>query len=177
MNTLAAMIDIPLPEKEDEFAARTACHRGRKGVLKMEKDKAIRVLIVDDEERFRSTTAATLENRNFCVTAVSDGFQAIEQVRHNEIDVIVLDVKMPGMDGNEALLKIKALRPELPVVMLTGYGFPVCESKTYLGRIYYLNKPCDIDTLAAMIEQAHRMKKDSRKIELSSSESSSGSVL
>jgi len=129
----------------------------------MEEDKAIRVLIVDDEERFRITTKATLKNRGFQVTAASSGFEAVEEVKRSEFDVVVLDVRMPGMDGYATLLEIRLLKPELPVIMLTAYGFPVFEQKAYFGQIYYLNKPCDVDSLAAMIEYAFGREKDSKE--------------
>ena len=132
----------------------------------MEKDKAIKVLLVDDEERFRTTTMATLENRGFQVTAASNGFEAVEEVKRSEFDVVVLDVRMPGMDGYATLVEMRRLKPGLSVIMLTAYGFPSFEHKIHLGQIYHLSKPCDIGALAGMIEYAFGREKDSKEHEL-----------
>ena len=69
----------------------------------MEQRRRINVLIADDEDRFRVTTAATLKNRGFQVTAVGSGFEAIEEVKKGKTDVVILDVKMPDINGLEVL--------------------------------------------------------------------------
>jgi len=133
--------------------------------VKMGKDQAIKVLLVDDEERFRSTTTATLENRGFQVTTAGDGFAAIEEVKQSEFDIVVLDVRMPGMDGYATLLEMRRLKSGLPVIMLTAYGFPVFEHKTHYGQIYHLSKPCDMEALASMIEYVFARATDSKESE------------
>jgi DNA-binding NtrC family response regulator len=117
----------------------------------MDAKEQIRVLLVDDEERFRVTTSATLKRRGFHVTGAATGFEAVEEVKKTEFDIVVLDVKMPGMDGTEALHIIKTYRPALPVILLTGHGIPVWEHKTYMDCVRYLVKPCDMETLIRMI--------------------------
>src|SRR4030042_1124540 len=87
-------------------------------------NETVRVLIVDDEDRFRATTAAILTRRGFEVKAVGSGIEAIEEVKQAAFDVVVLDVRMPGMDGNEALHEIKNVAPDTAVLMLTGHGTP-----------------------------------------------------
>jgi DNA-binding response OmpR family regulator len=119
-------------------------------------NQSIRVLIVDDEERFRETTAAILERRGFEVKAVGSGIEAIEEIKNNKIDVVVLDQKMPGMDGNEVLCEIKELRPAMAVLMLTGHGTPETALQGLRDGLFdYLTKPCDVDFLAQKIREAH----------------------
>jgi len=115
----------------------------------------IRVLIVDDEERFRETTAAILTRRGFEARAVGSGIEAIEEIRKDDIDVVVLDVQMPGMDGNEALREIKNIKPDVAVLMLTGQGTPGSALEGLRDGIAdYLTKPCPIDFLAQKIREA-----------------------
>ncbi|UCD57290.1 MAG: response regulator [Candidatus Hydrogenedentota bacterium] len=122
----------------------------------MEEAKAIKVLIVDDEERFRANTAAILNKRGFIATAVGSGIEAIEEVKKQYFDVVILDVKMPGMDGNEALREIKRIDPELRVIMLTGHGTLKSALQGLREGVFdYLTKPCDIDVLAAKIRSAY----------------------
>ena len=126
----------------------------------MAKKNPIRVLIVDDEERFRMTATANLNKRGFEASAVAGGAEALEEIRKTNVDVVVLDVKMPGMDGNEALLKIKMIKPELEVIMLTGQGTIQSGLEGYRDHVYaYLSKPCDIEILAEKIQDAVAKKK------------------
>jgi DNA-binding NtrC family response regulator len=124
----------------------------------MSKMQIIRVLVVDDEEPFRTTTCANLERRGFCATSAGSGPEAMKRVGETNVDVVVLDVRMPGMDGNEVLRELKTLKPEIPVIMLTGHGYALSEHEDYGDQIYYLNKPCAIDTLTGMIRYAYHEK-------------------
>jgi len=120
----------------------------------------IRVLVVDDEDRFRTTVFTTLTKRGFDVTAVSGGAEALQEIRKREFDVVVLDVKMPGMDGNETLSRMKMLRPGLEVIMLTGHGSIRSALEGYRDHVYaYLMKPCSIDVLSEKITDAAAKKK------------------
>jgi DNA-binding NtrC family response regulator len=126
----------------------------------MSNKKNIRVLIVDDEERFRTTFSANLQKRGFDVSAVEGGAEALKEIRDKEFDVVVLDVKMPGMDGNETLSRMKMLRPGLEVIMLTGHGSIRSALEGYRDHVYaYLMKPCDIDVLSEKIRDAAAKKK------------------
>ncbi|MFC1597352.1 response regulator [Planctomycetota bacterium] len=119
----------------------------------------IRVLIVDDEERFRETTAAILERRGFEVKAAGSGIEAIEEIRKDGIDVVVLDLAMPGMDGNETLCEIKKIKPDLAVLMLTGHGTPESALEGLREGVFdYLIKPCALDLLAQKIREALALK-------------------
>jgi CheY-like chemotaxis protein len=121
----------------------------------------IRVLLVDDEQRFVNNLARILKTRGFDVTAVYDGYQAVEAVKYGGgFDVVVLDVKMPGMDGVEVLGEIKKRAPDTEVIMLTGHAS--LESGTQAirrGAYDYLMKPCDIEDLIEKLKEAHEAEK------------------
>lgn len=118
--------------------------------------ESIRVLIVDDEERFRETTAVILERRGFEVKAVGSGIEALEEIKNDKIDVVVLDFEMPGMDGNEVLREIRKVRPDMAVLMLTGHGTRGSALEGLRDGLFdYLAKPCEVDFLAQKIREAH----------------------
>jgi CheY-like chemotaxis protein len=117
----------------------------------------INVLMVDDEAQFRATTSKILTKKGYETTIAGSGEEAIEILRERPQDVVVLDIKMPGMDGHEALARIKEMRPETQVIMLTGHGATVsAKSSLEKGAFDYLNKPCDIDLLALKINDAYK---------------------
>lgn len=115
--------------------------------------------MVDDEEKFRITTKKLLDKRGFEMIMAESGEAAIEQLAENP-DVIVLDIKMPGMDGHQALKEIKKRSPDLPVIMLTGHGaLPSAQEALAEGAFDYLAKPCDINILVAKITEAYEYEK------------------
>jgi sodium-dependent dicarboxylate transporter 2/3/5 len=119
----------------------------------------IRVLLVDDEERFRRSLADRLKLRGFAVDQTGDPEEAVKIVRLRRPDVVVLDRKMPKMDGEAVLREVKKIAPSVQVVMLTGHGS--VESATESGRLdafAYLTKPCETNQLVETIEAAHREK-------------------
>ncbi len=116
--------------------------------------RKIRVLMVDDEERFRTITARILERKGYDTIMADSGEHALEMLSENP-DVVILDVKMGGMDGHETLKKIKETHPDLPVIMLTGHGaLPSAQESLKSGAYDYLTKPCDVDLLTAKIKDA-----------------------
>jgi CheY-like chemotaxis protein len=118
----------------------------------------IKVLMVDDEEQFRATTKKILDKRGFDTIVAESGEEAIDKIKENP-DVVILDIKMPGIDGHEALKQIKKLKPDLPVIMLTGHGaMPSAREALATGAFDYLSKPCDIDLLASKITDAYQRK-------------------
>jgi DNA-binding response OmpR family regulator len=115
-----------------------------------------KVLMVDDEEQFRATTKKLLSRRGFETILAGSGEEAIEKLKENP-DVVILDIKMPGMDGHQTLKEIKKRSPDLPVIMLTGHGaMPSAREALVEGAFDYLSKPCDIDILSSKIEEACR---------------------
>ena len=116
----------------------------------------IKVLMVDDEVQFRETTAKILSRKGYQTTVAGSGEEAIEILQKTPHDVVVLDIKMPGMDGHEALAKIKKINEKTQVIMLTGHGeYDSARESLKHGAYDYLSKPCDIDRLAARIQDAH----------------------
>jgi len=121
--------------------------------------RKIKILMVDDEAQFRTTTERILTRKGFETILAGSGEEAIEKLDQKP-DVIVLDIKMPGMDGHQALAEIKKRLPDLPVIMLTGHAaLPSAEEARAKGAFDYLTKPCNIDILAAKIEEAYQYGK------------------
>jgi CheY-like chemotaxis protein/CBS-domain-containing membrane protein len=119
----------------------------------------IKVLLVDDEEQFRATTKKLLNRRGFETILAGSGEEAVDKLDENP-DIVILDIKMPGMDGHQALKEIKSRTPDIPVIMLTGHGtMPSAREALIEGAFDYLSKPCDIDVLAAKITDAYQQMK------------------
>ncbi|MDH3566004.1 MAG: response regulator [Desulfobacteraceae bacterium] len=115
----------------------------------------IRMMLVDDEERFLSTTQKLLARKGYDVVTAASGAEALEKIRIQNIHVVILDVKMPGMDGNATLKEIKRQFPLVEVIMLTGHA--TMESAIdglKSGAIDYLMKPTDIDEIVRKAEEA-----------------------
>ena len=114
----------------------------------------IKVMMVDDEEKFRATTKKLLERRGFQTIIAKSGEEAVEMLNEDP-DVVILDIKMPGMDGHQALKEIKKRIPDLPVIMLTGHGeMSSAQQALDEGAFDYLSKPCDIDILVSKINES-----------------------
>jgi DNA-binding NtrC family response regulator len=119
-----------------------------------------KVLLVDDESPFVEALAKRLKLRELEVTIALSGPEAIQKLENDPTtDVVVLDVKMPGMDGIETLKAIKARYPLIEVIMLTGHA--TVESAIdgmKVGALDYLMKPCDMDVLMAKVREAKNKK-------------------
>jgi len=119
----------------------------------------VQLLIVDDEERFLKTTTILMEKRGIQTKSASSGMEALRIIDDSPVDVVVLDVKMPGMDGVETLKRIKRHYPLIEVIMLTGHGSVDSAVKGLrMGAFDYVMKPCDIPDLLEKIEDAYRKK-------------------
>ena len=120
----------------------------------------MKLLFVDDEKAFLDTLTKRLEKRELKVDAVYDGQSAINFLSKNtNTDVVVLDVKMPGMDGLETLQAIKAENPLVEVIMLTGHAtVENAIEGMKRGAFDYLMKPCNLEDLIAKIKEAAAKK-------------------
>ena len=124
----------------------------------MAKEK-INLLLVDDEEQFLRSTTKRLAVRNFNVIAVDRGDKAIEAARKHPIDIAVVDLKMPGIDGEETLKALKAEHRWMEVVILTGHGsIDSAVECTKSGAYSYLQKPCEFDQLLETLTEAYKKK-------------------
>ena len=113
-----------------------------------------RVLLVDDEEEFASALAERLELRRFVVQLAFNGEQALGKLQDQEPDFVVLDLKMPGMDGMEVLRRVRKHHPRVAVVILTGHGSEKDRDEALrLGAYAYLQKPVQIDQLVRLIQE------------------------
>ncbi|NLI82832.1 MAG: response regulator [Deltaproteobacteria bacterium] len=120
---------------------------------------AFSVLLVDDEVEFLDTLLKRLRKRNLNVSGVHSGEQALAFLQAQPVDVVVLDVKMPGMDGLETLRAIKKSFPLIEVIMLTGHAnMEVAIEGMELGAFDYLMKPMDIDELLYKLQDAYKKK-------------------
>ena len=118
----------------------------------------IRLLLVDDENDFVETLAERLRLRDFNVSVALNGNEAINLVKENEFDVIVLDVLMPGKDGIETLKEIKSIDQISQVIMLTGHATVKSAIQGMKnGAFDYLMKPTDTDDLIEMIKKANQL--------------------
>ena len=123
--------------------------------------KGSRVLLVDDETVFTGNMSKLLTSRGYRVTAVNSGDSAIRVLEEEDFDVVVLDLKMPGMDGITTLREIKKLGLFTETLILTGHGaIDTAMEAVKLGAYDYLTKPCEIDELVAKIEGAWVKKGD-----------------
>jgi DNA-binding NtrC family response regulator len=118
-----------------------------------------RVLLVDDEAEFLQSMARALRRRGFAVETAQNGYHALKWLKLAPFDVVILDVKMPGIDGEEVFHRIHDEWPSLLVIMLTGHGTTEQAFKTSKKGVFdYLAKPCDIDKLTERIRAAIHIK-------------------
>ncbi len=117
------------------------------------------VLLVDDEADFRELLAKRLGKRKLKVLTAGDAAEALRLLASIPVDVVVLDVRMPGMSGTDALREIKTRLPDVEVLMLTGHAqLDVALAGMELGAFDYLLKPVDIDALLYRLQDAYRRK-------------------
>ncbi len=114
-----------------------------------------RVLIVDDEEELIETLVERLDIRDIAAVGVHSGRKAIETLESETFDVVILDVKLPGENGVEIMKNIKKIKPNLPVILLTGHmSKEVSDEGLKAGAIDYIIKPINIDKLIEKMKEA-----------------------
>ncbi len=119
----------------------------------------IKILLVDDEEEFVNTLKERIQLRDLGPDVAFNGEQALKLVNDEVPDVMVLDLRMPGIDGLEVLDRVKKAYPEVQVIILTGHGTEKDEKEAKrLGAFKYLQKPVDVEKLVKTIHQAYKNK-------------------
>ncbi|NIR16821.1 MAG: response regulator [Desulfobacterales bacterium] len=121
--------------------------------------KDMKVLLVDDEEVFVQAVAQRLKMRDLRSDTVLDGEEALSYVEDQEPDVMVLDLKMPGINGMEVLRQVRKAYPNIQVIILTGHGTEKDkEEAKRLGAFDFLEKPVNLDVLVRKMKAAYRRK-------------------
>ncbi|MCG8688226.1 MAG: response regulator [Desulfobacterales bacterium] len=120
-----------------------------------------KVLIVDDEKDFVELFSLRLEGQGERVFTAFSGKQALEVLKDTSIDVVILDIRMPEMDGIDTLKQIKALHPIVEVILLTGHGSTeTAVEGMKSGAFDYLMKPADFEEIKIKLEKARQRKDD-----------------
>ncbi len=113
------------------------------------------ILVIDDEAPIRETLKEILEYENFEVTTAENGEKGWQLIQKNNYDVILCDVKMPGIDGVELLERVQALKPEIPMVMISGHGnVEMAIDSTKKGAYDFITKPPDLNRLLITLRNA-----------------------
>jgi DNA-binding NtrC family response regulator len=119
----------------------------------------VNLLLVDDEEQFLSTAKTLMEKRGINTFICTNGFDALRLLKERRIDVVLLDLKMPGINGIEVLRKIKQQLPDVEVILLTGHAsVESAVEGLKLGAFDYLMKPSTIPDILAKVIEAYNRK-------------------
>ena len=119
----------------------------------------MRILFVDDEEMFLQSIAKVLRRKGMEISTVSDGHSALEMMGEGQFDVIVLDVRMPGMNGLDTLEEIRRRDPDMPVILLSGHiQIDEVAEAVKGGAVEVLVKPCPIEDLVTAIDNACKQR-------------------
>jgi len=120
-----------------------------------EKQNNQTILVTDDERSIRNSLREILEFEKYRVLTAENGEQTLELVKDEAIDLIILDIKMKGMDGIEVLEKVKELKPDLPVIMISGHGtIKIAVEATKIGAFDFIEKPPDLNRLLISVRNA-----------------------
>ncbi len=161
--TAAAFAEGGVPDMAKEVMEKERTKPAAKEPPATEKapDQALKVLLVDDEEDLVRTMAERMEMRDLGSDVALDGQQALNMIEEETPDVIVLDLRMPGMDGMEVLRHVKQAYPHVAVIILTGHGSDKDEEEARrLGAFDYLRKPVDIGQLIESVRNAGRARSE-----------------
>jgi len=116
---------------------------------------ATRILVVDDEKNIRSTLADILSDQGYDVTTAGTGERAVKLCSRQVFDVVLLDVRMPGIDGVEAFRQIRAKRRDVRVIMMSAYSIAELRREALAaGALAFMRKPLDLDSLVKLIGTA-----------------------
>jgi len=112
-----------------------------------------KILVVDDEKHIRDSCIRLLQRKRYDAEGAESGLEALEKISKEVYDLVLLDVRMPGMDGIEVLRRAKKLAPKISVLMLTGHGtLDTASEAMELGAAGFIRKPIAIEDLAESID-------------------------
>lgn len=115
-----------------------------------------RILLVDDEKEFVQTLSERLQMRDMGTAVVYDGTSALDLVHNDTPEVMIIDLKMPGIDGMEILKRVKEMNSRIEIIVLTGHGSEQDKKKCMgLGAFTYMQKPVDINLLSLSLKKAY----------------------
>jgi len=117
------------------------------------------VLLIDDDQDFLDVMSERMEARGLEVSSTMSAEEALEMIKQDSYDVIILDLQMPGMDGIDALKAIKEIQPEAQIILLTGHATVEKGVEAIkLGATDFIEKPADMESLTRKIKKAHAQK-------------------
>lgn len=130
----------------------------------MAQDNASHVFFVDDEPKIREVVGETLEQLDLKITCFANGPECLKQMEIRRCDLLITDLKMPGMDGLELMKKAKELAPWMPVLVITGYGdIPLAVRTVKSGAVDFIEKPLEKETflrkVSSILQQTSSFKK------------------
>ncbi len=116
----------------------------------------LKVLIVDDNERFCNNMVDILELKGYDIKGVYDGYQALEAVKKQKFDIVLMDIKMPGLSGVETIKMLKGIVPDICIIMITAFADDAAyKDELRSANLKVMQKPMDIDKLCGMLETIH----------------------
>lgn len=116
---------------------------------------AIKILVVDDEKHIRDSCIRLLNRKRYDAEGAESGVEALDKIGKNHYDLVILDIRMPGMDGIEVLRRAKVMVPNILVLVLTGHGtLDTAKEALELGAAGFIRKPISIENLAESIDLA-----------------------
>jgi DNA-binding NtrC family response regulator len=146
--------------KAPVLGGRSRVPSGTAGVWEMEKMEKMQIMLVDDEDRFLLTTSKLLARKGYRVVTATSGAEALRKLKEVTVHVVVLDVKMPGMDGITTLKEIKKRFPDAEVILLTGHAtLETAVEGLNAGACDYLMKPCNLDELIRKAEEVFEKRR------------------
>jgi two-component system response regulator HydG len=123
-------------------------------------DEKVSILIVDDNISQCKTMSFVLKRKGYAVAIAGDGLEALERVKESSFDMIFMDVRMPTIDGVEVYRRIKRIKPEAVVVMMTAYAVEdLVQEALQEGAYGIVYKPLDLEVVTAFIKEARKAKK------------------
>lgn len=124
-----------------------------------------KILIVDDDKDFRAIVKEILIDEEFSAAEASNGLTAVEIFKNSPIDAVLLDLRMPHMDGIETMRELRKINPHIPVIVLTAFGdIPTAVEAVKQGAYDFITKPPEFDNLIATIKEVVEMRRTKKDI-------------